>query len=265
MPRYRLVLEYDGTEFRGWQSQAAGARTVQGTLEEAARALLGQPVAIAGAGRTDAGVHAEGQVASFALPDGAVRLAPEALARALNAGLPADLAVRELAIVPDDFHPRRDACAKLYRYDLWNGAARSPLRRRRWVFVPGTLDVDAMKRAARDFEGTHDFAALQSTGSSVRTTKRTLLRCEWVGAGPELRLFVEGSGFLRHMVRTLAGTLIEVGQGRRGAAGVPALLAGGDRAAAGPTAPAHGLTLVRVRYPHPAGGAQAVSSLKSGG
>jgi len=247
VPRFRLTLEYDGTDFLGWQAQAPGARTVQQTLESAAADLFGAPVAVAGAGRTDAGVHAEGQVASFAVVTG---LEPRAIRKALNHRLPDDLAVVACEAVADGFDPRRDARAKRYRYVLWNGPERSPLRRRRAYAVPGRLDVGAMARAARAFEGEHDFAALQSTGSTVRTTVRTVLRCEVAGApGGEIAIEVEGTGFLRHMVRSLAGTLVEVGQGRRPEGSIPALLASRDRARAGPTAPAEGLTLVAVRYP----------------
>lgn len=246
MPRFRLSLEYDGTDFLGWQVQAPGARTVQGTLESAATLLFGQPVAVTGAGRTDAGVHAEGQVASLAADTG---LDGREIRKALNAGLPGDLVVLSCRPAADGFDPRRDARSKLYRYQFWNGPERSPLRRRRWYRVPGTLDVDAMGRAARAFEGHHDFASLQSTGSSVRSTARSLSCCKVVAAGGEIRLFVEGSGFLRHMIRTLAGTLLQVGQGRRTADSMAGLLAAADRASAGPTAPAHGLTLVAVRYP----------------
>ena len=249
MPRFRLVLEYYGTGCPGWQSQAPGARPVQATLEDRVPNLAGGPVAVLGAGRTDAGVHAEGQVASLAFE---TALGPRELARALNAALPPDLAVLGCDGVPDAFHPRRDALSKRYRYDVWNRPEPSPLRRRRFHHVPAPLDVAAMERAARDFEGTHDFAALQSTGSSVRTSERTLLGCRVEARGGELRVLVEGTGFLRHMVRSLAGTLLEVGRGRRPADGIPALLAGRERSAAGPTAPAHGLTLVSVRYPEPA-------------
>jgi len=246
MPRFRLTLEYDGTDFLGWQVQARGARTVQGTLETAAARLFGAPVAVTGAGRTDAGVHAEGQVASLAAD---TPLAGREIRKALNARLPDDLVVKGCRPVGDGFDPRRDARSKLYRYQFWNGSERSPLRRRRWHRVPGMLDPVAMGRAARAFEGRHDFASLQSTGSSVRSTVRSLSRCEVVAAGREIRLLVEGSGFLRHMVRALAGTLLEVGRGRRRPDSMAGLLAACDRARAGPTAPAHGLTLVAVRYP----------------
>lgn len=258
MPRYRFILEYDGTDFLGWQTQGAGARTVQGTLEAALARLAGGAVEVTGAGRTDAGVHAEGQVASAAFE---VALCAAELRRALNALLPEDLAVVACDVVPDAFHPRRDARAKLYRYAVWNGPVRSPLRRRRSHAVAAPLDVAAMARAAGAFEGRHDFASLRSAGSGVQTTERTLYRCAVEGhAGTEVRLLVEGSGFLRHMVRTLAGTLLEVGLGRRGPDGMAALLAARDRAAAGPTAPACGLTLVRVAWgPGPAGGVSSTN------
>jgi len=253
VPRFRLTLEYDGTDFRGWQAQAAGARTVQGTLEAAAADLFGHRVAVAGAGRTDAGAHAEGQVA--ALSAETALLAPD-VRRALNARLPEDLVVHACVPAADAFDPRRDARAKRYRYAVWNGPERSPLRRRRFHHVPGALDREAMARAARAFEGTHDFAALQSTGSEVETTVRTVLRCEVEAEGAEIRLHVEGTGFLRHMVRALAGTLLEIGQGRRRADSVGALLEAGDRARAGPTAPPAGLTLVAVRYPDAPGASE---------
>jgi tRNA pseudouridine38-40 synthase len=253
VPRFRLTLEYDGTDFLGWQAQSAGARTVQQTLEAAAADLFGEPVSVSGAGRTDAGVHAQGQVASFAVDTG---LEARAIRRALNQRLPEDLAVVACEAAADDFDPRRDAVSKLYRYAVWNGPERSPLRRRRAHAVAGRLDVAAMARAARGFEGEHDFASLQSTGSRVRGTVRTLLRCEVSGApGGEIAVEVEGTGFLRHMVRALAGTLLEVGRGRRSEGSIPALLASRDRARAGPTAPARGLTLVAVRYPRQPAGA----------
>ena len=263
MPRFRLDLEYDGTDFQGWQVQASGARTVQGTLEEALARILGRPAPVTGAGRTDAGVHAEGQVAAVSLE---TPMEAAELVRALNGVLPEDLAVLRCRPVPDAFHPRKDAVGKHYRYRLWNGPVRSPLRRRRCHALQTALDAAAMDRAARGFEGTHDFASLQSTGSSVETTVRTLHRCRVEGRpGDELRVEVEGSGFLRHMVRTLAGTLIEVGLGKRDPGSIPALLAARDRSAAGPTAPACGLTLVAVRFSDdPAGRRPGVSDGKPG-
>jgi len=246
LPNWRVVLEYDGTDFEGWQVQP-GARTVQGTLHEAfARLARGGPVAIFGAGRTDAGVHAEGQVASVRA---ATRLGADALHRALDALLPRDLAVRSIEPAPAAFHARRDARSKLYRYRLWTGAARSPLRERYALRVRPPLDLAAMERAAAALVGTHDFASFRAAGGAGRSSVRTLARAAWRGElGGELCFEVEGNGFLRHMVRNLVGTLLEVGRGRCSPESIPELLAARDRSRAGPTAPPHGLTLVRVDY-----------------
>lgn len=246
MRSFRLTLEYDGRDFCGWQVQPGGRRSVQGTLEEAARQVAGGSVEVSGASRTDAGVHAEGQVARLRA---ATTLAPEILARALNGVLPADLAVREVARAPEAFDPRRDARSKLYRYAIWNGPRRSPLRAARSLRVERPLDRAAMREAASQLRGTHDFRSFQAARSDPGSGLRTLSRLDLVELAPgELCLYVEGDAFLRHMVRILTGTLLEVGRGRRAASGLPALLAARDRRAAGPTAPAHGLTLVRIRY-----------------
>lgn len=250
MANYRIVLEYDGADFEGWQVQPRGARTVQGCVQAAFEKLSGgRPVAVTGAGRTDAGVHAEGQVANARLE---TALSPGELLRALNGNLPRDVAVRACEIAPDDFDARFAARSKLYVYRIWNRGQRSPLRRRRAMTVQQPLDVGAMGAAAAELVGRHDFASFQAAGSDVKTTERTLTRLDVQGAaGGEIRLEVEGSGFLRHMVRNLAGTLLEVGKGLRPADSMPALLAARDRTLAGPTAHAHGLTLVRVDYPPP--------------
>jgi tRNA pseudouridine38-40 synthase len=250
------LLEYDGAEFAGWQAQAESARTIQIALEHALLELTGERAVVVGASRTDAGVHAEGQVASVALE---TRLAPAALLRALNALLPEDVAVREVALAPERFHARRDARSKLYRYAIWNGAQRSPLRSRRFFAVPQILDLNAMRTAASALVGRHDWSAFQVRGSEwraegeargrPRSAVREVTRLSVLGAaGAEVWVEVEGQGFLRQMVRTLVGTLVEVGRGRRDPSSMGALLESRDRAAAGPTAPAHGLTLVRVDY-----------------
>jgi tRNA pseudouridine38-40 synthase len=242
----RLVLEYDGTDFAGWQRQAQGERTVQGVLEDALRGVCGQPPDVEGAGRTDAGVHARGQVAGVRVE---TRLAPAELQRALNAVLPSDVAVRELEVAPEGWHPRRSARGKLYRYAIWNGRVRSPLRERFAHWVPQPLDVPAMAAAAACLLGTRDFRSFQAAGSGIEQTVRTLSRAELLGeAGGDLALELEGDGFLRHMVRNVAGTLLEVGLGRRAAGSLPALLDARDRDQAGPTAPPQGLVLVQVRY-----------------
>jgi tRNA pseudouridine38-40 synthase len=246
MPTFRLVLEYDGTDFAGWQSQAQGERTVQATLAAALAEIGAGPVRVTGAGRTDAGVHAEGQVAAATLD---TRLDAATLVRALNAKLPADVAVVAASLASDAFDPRREARGKLYRYAVWNGEEKSPLRRRRWHHVREALEVPAMRAAAATLVGRHDFASLQAAGSSATSTVRTLTRVVVEGeARGEVRFELEGDGFLRHMVRNAVGTLLEVGLGRRAPGSLPALLAARDRTRAGPTAPACGLTLVRVDY-----------------
>ena len=242
----RLLLEYDGTDFAGWQVQAGGERTVQGALGEALRRVCGAEAEVVGAGRTDAGVHALGQVAGVRV---VTRLGPAELQRALNAVLPADLAVRAAEAAPPEWHPRHDARSKLYRYAIWNGRARSPRRARFSHFVPRPLDVAAMAAAAAHLVGRRDFRSFQGAGSDVETTVRTLFGARVSGEpGAELTLELEGDGFLRHMVRNVAGTLLQVGLGERPAGSLPALLEARDRTRAGPTAPARGLTLVEVRY-----------------
>ena len=246
MPNYRFTLEYDGAGFAGWQAQAGGQRTVQDEFEAAIERVTGQRLRVAAAGRTDAGVHALGQVASARIQ---TELPPAALQRALNQGAPEDLAVVAAERAADDFHARYSAVGKLYRYRVWNAATRSPLRSARAHWVARKLDAPAMSRAAEAFVGRHDFAALQAAGSEVESTLRTLKRLEVEQESPgELVFWAEADGFLRHMVRNLVGTLLEVGSGRRSIDSMTELLACGDRRRAGPTAPAAGLTLVRVFY-----------------
>lgn len=245
--RFRLILEYDGTDFEGWQIQAGNrpSRTIQGTLSETIESITRSPARVRGAGRTDAGVHALGQVASVAVE---TDLALEALWRALNARLPQDVSVRDLVEVEAGWDALREARGKTYRYQIWNGPRRSALRRRQWLWVRDALSVDRMREAGQAFLGRHDFAALQAAGSDVKTSVRTLgaLRIEGRDRD-EIRFEVEGEGFLRHMVRNLVGTLIEIGRGRWEVERAAQILASLDRGQAGPTAPAHGLTLVRVR------------------
>jgi tRNA pseudouridine38-40 synthase len=241
-----LVLEYDGREFEGWQIQAGerASRTVQGVLLEAAHSITGDEPRVRGAGRTDAGVHAEGQVASLQVT---TALSSEAFMRALNARLPADLAVRQIAEVAKGWDALREARRKHYRYQVWNGRERSPLRAARWVWIRESLSVEAMREAGQAFLGRHDFSSMQGAGSSVRTTVRTIQALRVAGqAGDEIVFDVEGEGFLRHMVRNLVGTLLEIGRGRWEPAHAATILASLDRGRAGPTAPAHGLILVSV-------------------
>jgi tRNA pseudouridine38-40 synthase len=257
MPTFKLTLEYDGREFAGWQDQRERGRTIQGELLRALQEIASGPVRLMGAGRTDAGVHAEGQVASAVL---ATRLDGETLRRALNAKLPADVAVLAAELRQHDFDARRDAVAKRYRYQLWNGELPSPLRAPRFWHVREPLDVALLRAGAEHLLGTHDFASFRGAGSVVRTSVRTLHRIDVSGsAGGEIWLGFEGDGFLRHMVRNLVGSLVEVGAGRRPPGWLAALLTARDRTQAGRTAPALGLVLEWVRYP-----AEPESAGKSG-
>jgi tRNA pseudouridine38-40 synthase len=244
---FRLVLEYDGRDFEGWQIQSGErpARTIQGVVREALEAVTRNQARVRGAGRTDAGVHAMGQVASARVE---TTLSVEALARSLNGYFPPDLSVREVDEVPHGWDAMREARGKHYRYRIWNGRQRSPLRAGRFLWLREALEVDRMREAAQVFVGTHDFAALQGAGSSVKTSVRTIeaLRIEG-GPGTEIIFDVEGGGFLRHMVRNLVGTLIEIGRGRWEVGRAAEILASLDRQEAGPTAPAEGLVLVSVR------------------
>lgn len=253
-----LTLAYDGTGLVGWQRQAAGT-SVQGLLEEAVLPIEGERVAVTGAGRTDAGVHATGQRASLVLRH---PMPLDVLRKALNARLPAQVRVLAAEWRPAGFSARFDARGKTYRYVIDTGEVADPFGARWAWHVPNALDADAMQEAIASLEGTHDFAAFQSTGSDVETSVRTVFTavCRRTGspadraglpalAGPgPLVVEVSGNGFLRHMVRAIVGTLVEVGRGQRAVGEMAALLGSRDRALAGPTAPAHGLCLVDVWY-----------------
>lgn len=247
MATFRLTLEYDGRGFEGWQIQPGSRRTVQGVLQGAiAQVTRAAEIKLTGAGRTDSGVHAAGQVAGLEVE---TAMTAARLARALNGVLPEDVAVRACEPAPVGFHARYEARGKHYRYTLWNGTARSPLRAARSHRVAQELDLEAMRCGGALLVGKHDFGSFQAAGSDVRSTERHLTRLDVEGEPRgEIRLEVEGEGFLRHMVRILAGTLIDVGVGRTRADGIPAILAARDRSRAGSTAPAHGLTLVKVDY-----------------
>ncbi|HXJ48463.1 MAG TPA: tRNA pseudouridine(38-40) synthase TruA [Candidatus Acidoferrum sp.] len=250
MRHIRLVVEYDGTELCGWQRQANGP-TVQGHLEAALGKLLAHEVTVTGASRTDAGVHARGQVASFrterTIPLHGVR-------RGLNSLLPPAIAVTSASEAADDFHPRFSATGKHYRYLVFTRGDRSPLWRSRAWHHPGGLDLAAMRQAGGALIGEHDFAAFRAAGCTARTTVRHIEEIAIGEAGdaasdPHLvAIDVRGNAFLRNMVRIVVGTLVEVGEGRRPVGQVAEILASRDRTQAGLTAPAHGLELVSVRY-----------------
>ena len=241
----KLVIEYDGTGLAGWQRQA-DRPTVQGLLETALARLTGETITVFGAGRTDAGVHARGQAASLRT---ASRLSLEEIRRGLNALVPDQIAVLSVEEVPLDFHARYSARTKVYDYDLMVSAVRPALERRfLWHQRPG-LDVEAMARALPVIVGRHDFAGFQSSGSSVQTTVREVIAAR-LETRPDglVRISIEADGFLRHMVRAIVGTLVEVGRGRMTPEAFADLLSIRDRSRAGPTAPARGLFLRKVRY-----------------
>jgi tRNA pseudouridine38-40 synthase len=245
--RFLLTIEYDGTDFSGWQLQP-NARSVQGVIEAAFKEVAQEEVRVNAAGRTDAGVHARGQMAHV---DSGTRLTPLELRKALNAELPPDVAVREVWSVPAGFNARRDVQSKRYVYRILNAGQPGPLRRRQTWHLRRPLDLSAMREAAGSLLGTHDFAAFRGApgGSDPdEGSLRSIDRLDVLSSPPEVQIVVEGRSFLRYMVRNVVGTLVEVGQGRRTAAEVGQILAARDRALAGPTAPAHGLCLDSIRY-----------------
>jgi tRNA pseudouridine38-40 synthase len=245
MPRLKLVLEYDGTEFVGWQMQPNG-RSVQATVEEALHKLLGHKVSVVAAGRTDSGVHAAGQVIAFntdrAFPD-------KAYLQGLNGILPEDIGVQSVEEVSSEFDPRRWALGKHYRYQILNSAARSPLlRRTHWqIFQP--LDVEKMQQAGNVLLGRHDFSAFRASNCQAAHPVREIRRLEFSRPAPrEIRLDIEGTAFLKHMVRNIVGTLVEVGRGNQDIEWVARVLKSKDREQAGRTAPGQGLTMMQVFY-----------------
>lgn len=241
---FRITLAYDGTDFSGWQMQP-GSRTVQGVLTNALVKLEKGPVRLFGAGRTDAGVHAEGQVASFHLE----RVSnPQLLLQALNGNLPLDVRVLAADVVSDTFHARRDARSKTYRYQIFTGAVMQPaLNRYAWHF-PYPLDLAKLREDAQQFLGTHDFSAFTVSSSDAQTKTRTLTEASLSQNGGSLFITLSGDGFLRYMVRTMVSALVDVNRGRLKAASIGELFVTGNRHLVGGMAPAKGLTMVRVEY-----------------
>ena len=245
MPRIKLVLEYDGTHYVGWQMQPNGP-SIQGRVKRALQELIGSPVDVFAAGRTDSGVHAIGQVVVF---DSPLNLPLKAYWMGLNGILPDDVAVVTAEVVDDAFDPRRWARGKRYLYRISNRRSRSPNRRHtHWeIFQP--LDLEAMQLAATHLLGRHDFSSFRAADCEARHPNREILKAMVEGtAGDELRFTVEGTAFLRHMVRNLTGTLVEVGRGKQPPQWVKQVLEAKDRGHPGVTAPPHGLTLIEVFY-----------------
>lgn len=245
MRRVKFIIAYDGTNYKGWQIQKEGA-TIQGVLEEKIGIILDQPTRITGSGRTDAGVHALHQVAHFSIPS---PLKLESLQRGLNSLLPPDIVVKEMTEADADFHARYSARSRVYKYLLWNGVTPSPFYGRYSWQVCHQLDRESMQEAAQSLVGWHDFASFQGTGSTTHTSEREVLRLALRGRPRGwIVLTIEATAFLRHMVRNIMGTLLEVGKGVMSVDEFRAVLDARDRSTAGITAPPQGLFLKEVKY-----------------
>lgn len=243
--RIRLTVAYDGTNYHGWQLQNNGI-TIESELNRCLSGLFGEEIAVIGASRTDAGVHALGNVAVF---DTESRMPAEKVSYALNQRLPEDIRIQKSEEVPADWHPRRCSSRKTYEYRIYRGQFPMPLKRLYSYFTYRPLDVEKMRQAAGYLEGENDFKSFCQSGAQAESTVRTIYSVKLEEQGAELVIRVCGSGFLYNMVRIIAGTLMEVGQGKRTPESVAAALEARNRSAAGPTAPANGLTLVQYEFP----------------
>jgi tRNA pseudouridine38-40 synthase len=239
----KLTLEYDGSGFSGWAAQP-GLRTVEGTVATALETVTGRTHSLSVAGRTDSGVHAWGQVVGLVGEVGD----PDRLARALNAVLPHDVAVVAAAPAPDGFDARRDARSRTYCYRVLTRAAPSPFERGRALWWPHPVDDGALGECARALAGTHDFTAFTPTQTDHVRFERDIHRAEWIRSGDLLELWIEADAFMRHMVRVLVGTMLDVAAGRRTPDAFGRLLEGAPRSEAGETVAANGLYLASVRY-----------------
>ncbi|MDL2235277.1 tRNA pseudouridine(38-40) synthase TruA [Christensenellaceae bacterium OttesenSCG-928-L17] len=245
MRRIRMIIEYDGTAYVGWQTQPNGT-AIQALLEEQLFSVTGDRITLHASGRTDSGVHALAQVAHF---DTHARMPADKFTYALNTGLPRDIRVRFAEDAPEDFHARFHAERKHYRYSVLHSAHARVFLRNTALHVHGALDEAAMQAEAEAVLGTHDFLAFMAAGTTLENTTRTIFRSEWTRLDDMLYYDVEGSGFLYNMVRILAGTMLAVGKGTLPPGTLLRALQNRSRADAGPTAPAHGLMLMRVVYP----------------
>jgi len=244
MRNLKLTLAYDGTEFHGWQIQPQ-LPTVQGELQETLRKLFNHDVHVTGSGRTDAGVHAHGQVASV---ETMRKIDPDAVLRGANALLPPAIRVLAVEEVSPEFHARRSARSKTYEYRIWRNPIVSPFHSRYVYAFRYPLDEKAIDRGTTCFLGTHDFTSFCATATEVEDRTRTIYQASWTRSEPEWVFRIRGNGFLQYMVRTIAGTLIEIGQGRLDAEQIPRIFEARDRRLAGPSLPAHGLHLISVAY-----------------
>lgn len=244
MKNIKIVIEYDGTRYCGWQRQKNGV-SIQETIEKAIEKVTGEKIEIIGSSRTDAGVHAKGQVANFLTSS---TVPPEKICYAINSFLPDDIVILSSQEVPLDFHSRYSSKGKKYSYTILNRKIPSALLKNYSAHIPYELNIEDMIRASKYFLGEHDFSAFKSTGSSVKGNVRTIKRLELIKDEDIIKMFIEANGFLYNMVRIIAGTLIEVGKGRIKPDDIPFILDSRDRKKAGPTAPAQGLCLEKVYY-----------------
>ena len=242
--RVRLIVAYDGTNYHGWQVQNNGI-TIESELNRCLSELLAEPIEVIGASRTDAGVHALGNVAVF---DTNARMPAEKISYALNQRLPEDIRIQKSEEVPADWHPRYCDSRKTYEYHIYRGEFALPTKRLYSLFTYHKLDVEKMQKAAEYFVGEHDFKGFCQVNAQVKSTVRTVTKMQVFEEGPEVIIRVTGNGFLYNMVRIMAGTLLEVGQGKRSPLEIPDMIAARNREAAGPTAPAHGLILVKYDF-----------------
>jgi tRNA pseudouridine38-40 synthase len=240
----RLTIAFDGTPYHGWQIQE-DAPTIQGLVSAALTKITGEPVSLAGSGRTDSGTHARGLVASFFSGSS---IPPSQLVRAANSLLPRDIRILAAKKVPADFHARKSAVSKTYRYQIFRGDILPPHLLKEYFHFPYPIDISKMETAAHLFLGDHDFASYAKTSSLPENTIRRIFRCDLKQEGSKLHLTVKGNGFLHHMVRNMAGTLLDVGRGAISLESFHELFSKRDRTLAGFTAPAHGLILLKVQY-----------------
>lgn len=242
--RVRLIVAYDGTNYHGWQVQNNGI-TIESELNRCLTELLAEPIEVIGASRTDAGVHALGNVAVF---DTNARMPAEKISYALNQRLPEDIRIQKSEEVSADWHPRYCESRKTYEYRIYRGEFALPTKRLYSLFTYHKLDVEKMQMAADFFVGEHDFKSFCQVNAQVKSTIRTVTEVKVYEEGPDVIIRVTGNGFLYNMVRIMAGTLLEVGQGKRSHWEIPDMIAACNREAAGPTAPAHGLTLIKYEF-----------------
>ena len=245
MRNIKLLIEYDGANYQGWQVQPKGP-TIQGVIEEKLALLTGETIHLIGSGRTDAGVHALGQIAHFKTKS---KMDIRSIQRALNSLLPHDIVIQRAEEVEEDFHDRKHSQSKVYEYQILNRNLRSVFHRGHAWHLPQELDLKEMKKATQKLLGEHDFSSFRSVGSPTRTAVRRVTRAEWRKSRDGLLRFeIEANGFLKQMVRAIIGTLVEVGKGKISSEEFQRILDSKDRKRAGPTAPAHGLFLKEVKY-----------------